>query len=118
MKKTVLIAAASAAVAAFGELAEMKQGDFTVRFTDCPKCPMRARFAPDGKSASVNVARVAEKDRAAMAKRAFALMAMAEDAKKPSMARPLDAPKSKPRKLSVSIVNASFLNGSTKRRFY
>ena len=89
MKKTVLIAAASAAVAAFGELAEMKQGDFTVRFTDCPKCPMRARFAPDGKSASVNVARVAEKDRAAMAKRAFALMAMAEDAKKPSMARPL-----------------------------
>ena len=73
-------------VAAVGVLT---QGEFTVRPNDCPKCPYRMRIAPDAKTAFVNTAKVSEKDFPKIAKRAFALMAKAADAKKGGVQRPL-----------------------------
>ena len=89
MQKTLLLLTTFAAGLAFGEAAEFKRGEFTVSCTTCPKCPMRARFAPDGKHAFLNTSKVAEKDRAAMAERIFGLMAKAADTRKGGMKRPL-----------------------------
>ena len=62
---------------------------FTVTPSSCPTCPYRMRFSADGRSASVNMARVNEKDYASLAARAFALMEKASDATKGGDRRPL-----------------------------
>ena len=89
MRKTFIVIMTFFAGLAFGETAEVRRGEFTLAYTDCPKCPMRARFAPDGKHASLNTARVADKDRAAMIERIFGLMAKAADTRRGGMKRPL-----------------------------
>ena len=89
MQKTLLFLTAFAAGLAFGETTELRRGEFTISYTTCPKCPMRARFAPDGKHAFLNTSRVAEKDRAALSERLFDLMAKAADTRKGGMKRPL-----------------------------
>ena len=74
---------------AFAEPAVVRRGELTVRYNACPTCPMRIRFAPDGKTAFVNTSRVAEPDRKAVAERAFGLMAKAADTRKGGAMRPL-----------------------------
>lgn len=66
---TVLLAGA-----AFGEIAELREGDFVVKPNRCPSCPMRMRFADDGKTAFINTSLVSEKEFPAEANRAFMLM--------------------------------------------
>ena len=89
MKRLALLTAASAAFLALGGVEEIRQGDKTVRFVDCPKCPMRARLSPNAKDATLNKALVAERDRAALAQRIFRLMDVAADTKRPNPKRPL-----------------------------
>ena len=62
---------------------------FTVTPSSCPSCPYRMRFSADGRSATVNMARVDEKDYEALSARAFALMEKAADATKGGDRRPL-----------------------------
>ena len=62
---------------------------FTVTPSSCPSCPYRMRFSADGRSATVNMARVDEKDYKALSARAFALMEKAADTTKGGDRRPL-----------------------------
>jgi len=91
--------AAVCAAAGAAELDEIRKDGFTVRFASCPKCAYRMRLAADGRSATVNLSRI--KDDApdtatvqrrcrARAERAFALMRMADDTRRPGkVKRPL-----------------------------
>ena len=87
-RMTAIGALALVAAAAYGADA-VRDGDFTVEFKDCPKCPYRARFAADGRSATINESRVAEADRPAMVARAMSLMKKAADTSRGGMKRPL-----------------------------
>ena len=59
----------------------------TVTFATCEKCDKWMRFGADARSATVNLARV--KDREAAAERAFMLMALADDTRRGGRMRPL-----------------------------
>lgn len=83
------VCAALAVDVLFGDIPEVREGDFTVRFKECPKCPMRARFEADGRTATINTAKVSEQDRPAMIRRALELLKMAESTKYPTRNRPL-----------------------------
>ncbi len=92
MKSTATIAALC--LAAAGSLIA---SETPVKVVDCPKCPMRMRFAADGKSATINKSRLmddrpdaAELDRrlAAMTARAEKLL-VKDDPNKGALTRPL-----------------------------
>ena len=59
----------------------------TVTFVTCEKCDKWMRFSADAQSATINLARI--KDRESAAKRAFALMERADDTRKGGRLRPL-----------------------------
>lgn len=78
MRRALLLAtAAAAALCAMGEVAELRRGEFAVKFISCPDCPMFGRYSPDGATAFVNISKVREGDRDTMARRAFKVMSAA-----------------------------------------
>ena len=78
MRRALLLAtAAAAALCALGEVAELRRGEFSVKFIACPDCPMFGRYSPDGATAFVNVSKVRESDYDTMARRAFKVMSAA-----------------------------------------
>lgn len=78
MRRALLLAtAAAAALCAMGEVAELRRGEFAVKFISCPDCPMFGRYSPDGATAFVNISKVREGDRDTMVRRAFKVMSAA-----------------------------------------
>ena len=80
-----LVAAVAMAVADSGldgGAAELREGAFRVRFRDCPTCEMRMRVSPEASIAFVNTSRVGAADRSAVAARAFAVLRMADAARR------------------------------------
>ena len=65
-----------------GGAAELREGAFRVRFRDCPTCEMRMRVSPEASIAFVNTSRVGVADRPAVAARAFAVLRMADAARR------------------------------------
>ena len=65
-----------------GGAAELREGAFRVRFRDCPTCEMRMRVSPEASIAFVNTSRVGAADRPAVAARAFAVLRMADAARR------------------------------------
>ena len=65
-----------------GGAAELREGAFRVRFRDCPPCEMRMRVSPEASIAFVNTSRVGAADRPAVAARAFAVLRMADAARR------------------------------------
>lgn len=92
MKKVVLASGAAVLAGALAFAAEPLQ----VEVKECAKCPMRMRFAPDGKSATINLARLKDDapDAATLAQRIAALKARAARLADP--VKPTDDPKIRP----------------------
>ena len=65
-----------------GGAAELREGAFRVRFRECPTCEMRMRVSPEASIAFVNTSRVGVADRPAVAARAFAVLRMADAARR------------------------------------
>lgn len=65
-----------------GGAAELREGAFRVRFRECPTCEMRMRVSPEASIAFVNTSRVGVADRPAVAARAFAVLRMADEARR------------------------------------
>jgi len=61
----------------------------TVTFIECPKCDKRLRIAEDGKSATINLSRIAATERDQMSARADRLLHFADDVGKLDFKRPL-----------------------------
>ena len=52
-----------------GGTAELREGEFRVRFRECPTCEMRMRVSPEASIAFVNTSKVGAADRPAVAAR-------------------------------------------------
>ncbi len=99
MHKTMTAATLVLAMTGFGaDLETVRQGEFTVRFLECPKCPYRGRLDADAKGAAVNLVRLRDDNpsaetlearKAKMAAREFAILKAANDTRNPSRKRPL-----------------------------
>ena len=92
MRSPYFLSIALAAWAAFAQETEnetIERDGMTVTFVSCPHCERRMRFAPDGCSATINLARIEVSDKPKLAERAFHLMTQATDAMKGGEKRPL-----------------------------
>ena len=88
MKNVLIVSVLALVLGAFAQADDRIVRDGrTVSFVTCEKCDRWMRFAADGRSATVNLARV--RDRAAAAERAFALMKLADDTRTGGRTRPL-----------------------------